>query len=227
MRRSGFVTLPSERTLRDFTHYYKSDVGFSSDLNRQIVEQSGIKSLPESRRYVCLILDEMKLKEDLVYDKKTGKIIGFTSLGDVNDLFNNLEKECLDENHSKHPPVADHILVFMVRGIFFKFNFPYAHFPTRGIVGDTIYVLVWKAITQLELLGFKVLCVTADGASPNRNFFKMNGYGMGVYKTKNSCADPEENRPLYFMSDVPHLIKTTRNCWSHSGISGTRLLTVC
>ncbi len=66
-----------------------------------------------------------------MYDKKTGKIIGFTSLGDVNDLLTNLEKE---DNHSKHPPVADNIFVFMVRRIFFKFNY----LVHRGIVGDTI-----------------------------------------------------------------------------------------
>lgn len=32
-------------------------------------------------------------------------------------------------------------------------------------------------------------------------------------------------RYVYFISDVPHLLKTTRNCRSHSGLtSGTRLL---
>ena len=116
----------------------------------------------------------------------------------------------------------------MIRGIFFKLNFPYAHFPTRGITGDMIFTLVWQAIQQLELIGFKVLCVTADGAiALIAIFFRMNGCGNDlVYKTKNPYADPRENRPLYFMSDVPHLIKTARNCWSHSGINGTRLMTV-
>ncbi len=46
----------------------KSDVGFSEELNSQIRRQSEIDSLPESRRYVSLIIDEMKIKEDLVYD---------------------------------------------------------------------------------------------------------------------------------------------------------------
>ncbi len=38
--------------------------------------------------------------------------------------------------------------------------------------------------------------------------------------------DPREGRPVLFVSDPPHLIKTTRNCWSHSGFSGTRLMKV-
>ena len=35
-----------------------------------------------------------------------------------------------------------------------------------------------------------------------------------VYKTPNPFSD--DNRDVYFMSDVPHLIKTVRNCWSNS-----------
>ena len=33
-------------------------------------------------------------------------------------------------------------------------------------------------------------------------------------------------RYVYFICDVPHLIKTIRNAWSHSSYTGTRLLTV-
>jgi uncharacterized linocin/CFP29 family protein len=33
-------------------------------------------------------------------------------------------------------------------------------------------------------------------------------------------------RFVYFISDMPHLIKTVRNCWLHSTFSGARLLTV-
>lgn len=33
--------------------------------------------------YIVLVLDEMKVQEDLVGDKTTGKLIGFVDLGDV------------------------------------------------------------------------------------------------------------------------------------------------
>ncbi len=75
-------------------------------------------------------------------------------------------------------------MVLLVRGLFFKLNFPYAHFPTRkGIVADMLFPI---AIRQLEAIGFKVISVTADGASPNRKSFRMNGNGSGLtYKTHN------------------------------------------
>ena len=34
-------------------------------------------------RYVCILLDEMKIQDDLVWDKHTGELIGFVDLGDT------------------------------------------------------------------------------------------------------------------------------------------------
>ncbi len=73
-----FLVLPTTRYAHlDLLYFHqsehfvislKSDVGYSEELNSQIRRQSEIDSLPESRRYVSLIIDEMKIKEDLVYD---------------------------------------------------------------------------------------------------------------------------------------------------------------
>jgi len=35
--------------------------------------------------YVCLVFDEVKIKEETVYDKHSSEIIGFTDLDDVNN----------------------------------------------------------------------------------------------------------------------------------------------
>jgi hypothetical protein len=77
LRTSGFIQLPSERTLRDYTHYFKSKSGFYPDLNEQLKREIPFDSLPE---YVVLVVDEMKIKEDLIYDKYAGSLIGFTSI---------------------------------------------------------------------------------------------------------------------------------------------------
>ena len=224
IRSSGFLTLPSERTLRDYTHYFNKQPGFHPDVNLYLQKEMNIQLLPESKRYVALVIDEMKIKEDLVYDKKSGHIVGFTSLGDIGDILSELEQKC-KKDRSATPPVAQYILVIMVRGIFFKLDFPYAHFGTRGVTADFLFPIVWEAIRMIEGIGGKVISITADGASPNRKFFRMHGKGF-VYKAFNPYADPREGRPVFFICDPPHLIKTTRNCWSHSGFSGTRLMKV-
>jgi len=63
LRTSGFLRLPSERTLRDYVHYFSSKPGFQSEVHQQLLEEANLTSLPESRRYVSLILDEMKIKD--------------------------------------------------------------------------------------------------------------------------------------------------------------------
>ena len=67
--------------------------------------------------------------------------------------------------------VATHTDFNGSRYFFFRLRFPYAHFPTTGITGDFIFLIVWEAIERLENLGFKVLVITADDASANRKFF--------------------------------------------------------
>ena len=44
-----------------------------------------------------------------------------------------------------------------LRGIFFKLEYPYAHFATKGVNIDVLFPLVWEAICQLENFGFKVI----------------------------------------------------------------------
>ena len=155
----------------------------------------------------------MHIKEDLIFDKYTGKLKGFINLGTINDHLLQLESKkieyCL-------PDLANSVLTFMVRGIFITLHFPYAQFPCKNLTGDQIYPLVWEAVQRLELCGFKVLATICDGAANNRRFIHMHGTPKSslVYKTKNLYS-LEKDRYLYFMIDVPHLMKTTRNCWSN------------
>lgn len=222
------MQLPSERTLRDYTHYVKSQSGFQSDVEADLIKEAKLNELPEWKRYVVLILDEMKVKESLVYDKIGTKVIGFIDIGNVNNQLNDLEQSCRNEASDDCPhPVATHMLVLMIRGIFVHLAYPYAHFPTSKLTGDSLFNIVWEAIERLEMLGFKVLVITGDGASSNRKFFKLHSLDTRdvCYKTVNPYSP---DRHVFFMSDVPHLVKTVRNCWSHSGAHGCqRHLWVC
>ncbi len=50
-----------------------------------LVDAAKIVSCPERERCVILLLDEMHIRQDLVFDKHTGAMISFCSLGDIND----------------------------------------------------------------------------------------------------------------------------------------------
>ena len=246
MKTAGFIRLPSERTLRDYSNYFKSKTGYQVEVNRELQKESKVLTLPDSKKHVALIIDEMKVKENLVYDKHSGEIVGFTSLGDINDELEAIAGRC--ENPQQRPDVAKHVLVIMVRGILFKLDYPLAHFATTSLTGEHLFPIVWDGIKIIESLGLKVLCITADGASPNQKYFKMHGSPITatsqqptnssrdctgtsglqsssvIYKTKNVYAS--DDRWVYFVSDPPHLMKTTRNCLFHSGSTGTRHMVV-
>jgi len=77
---------------------------------------------------------------------------------------------------------------------------------------------------MLELAGLTVIAITVDGASNNRKFFHMQAipeYSKHrvTYKVPN-LYQPE--KLIYFVADVPHLIKTVRNAWYNSRHNGAR-----
>ena len=83
--------------------------------------QTESDNLPESKWYVILTLDEMKIKEVIVFDKNTGEMIGLTNFGDINNAIQDLQKD-------DHPPTATHLLTLMVQGVFIHLEFPVAHY---------------------------------------------------------------------------------------------------
>ena len=65
LRTSGCIRLPSQRTLRDYTHYIKSSSGFSTDVDKMLMDAARITTCPEREKYVILLLDEMHVRDDL------------------------------------------------------------------------------------------------------------------------------------------------------------------
>ena len=60
----GILKLPSTRPLQDYTHYIKVKPGLQMEVLDQMKEQATRKGLfegPEYKRYIVLLLDEMKI----------------------------------------------------------------------------------------------------------------------------------------------------------------------
>lgn len=166
------------------------------------------------RTYVGILFDEIKVKSELVYDKNSGELIGYCNLDKVGNQIMEFEK-C--SNTDCESDVAKFMLVVMVRGITTDLKFPLAGFATMSITADFLYPVIWKAIRILEtsIVNLKVLFITCDGASANRKFFNIHGeVNEFIHYTENSYS--VDDRKIYFISDVPHLIKTTRNCFCNS-----------
>ena len=177
LQESGCISLPSQRTLRDYSNCVQATAGFSSEVDRQLFQAANLGSCEEWQKLVCLLLDEMYIREDLVYNKHTGNLVGFCNLGEVNNHLLAFERS-VDADGATHPPLAKTMMVFMVRGLFTPLRFAqscrtimtvlwacivsyfnrytYAQFPGASITGDLLFEPFWKAVYRLERLGLKV-----------------------------------------------------------------------
>ena len=221
---SGLLSLPSERTLWDYTHWcsVKNGVHFAFiDRAKRVIAQEGFE---QQDKQFALIMDEMKIKSGLVYRKHTGELVGFCDLGKVNQEFEELATAGECSNLNPTPKLAEHMLTFMIRSIFRpSLSFMIASYASLCLSGEKLYAPAWEVVEALEFSGLPVVSLTSDGASPNRRFYKLCNIQNKTYKTRNPFAD----RDLYFFCDPPHLLKTARNCLSNSGAhSHTRNLMV-
>lgn len=229
LRESGIMQLPSERTLRDYTHYVPPQTGFQDGVPEQLAREAKLDELEEWQKFVCLAFDEMKIKEGLVYNKYADQLVGFVALDDVSDHLLEFERLCQSDSTLQKPELASHMLVLLVRGIFTSLKFPLAQFPTTNVASHQLYPVVTEAVMRLEIMGLKVMSLTSDGSSPNRKFYRLMKDPSDDTTPGYQCPNPftNDDRRLYFIADVPHLLKTTRNCWSNSyGHSRKRALWV-
>ena len=188
--------LPSQHTLRDYTHYVHSTTGFSTEVDKQLMEAAKVEKAEEWEKCVVLVMDEMHVKEDLVYHKHSGVLIGFFNLRETR--------------------LTKTIFVFMVCGRFTQLEFQYAQFPCTDISGELLFDPFGEAVYRPERIGLRVLVAMADGVSTNHPFssyIHSHKCGEVVYKIVNPhCCD---RRYLYFFANPPHLLKTLRNAWAN------------
>ena len=104
----------------------------------------------------------------------------------------------------------------MVRGVSTSLQFPFAQFPTAGATAPALSIKLLSAVEHLETAGLHVVAITGDGAAPNRKCFKM--LSSNIEGVLHKALNPYSARPssIHLFSDVPHLLKTTRNFFYQS-----------
>ena len=90
------------------------------------------------RRFVTLLHDEMSVKSGLVYDQRSGELVGFVHQSGKTNL------------PTPEDELATHVLVFYVVGVNSSLAMSLGFFPTKGVTASTLYLLLWKAIGLLE-----------------------------------------------------------------------------
>ena len=73
--------------MKRYINFTDIRTGFNPDIIKRLAEENNVHNMEEKDRHVLIAFDEMKIKSGLVYHKGSGKLIGFTELGDLNDEF--------------------------------------------------------------------------------------------------------------------------------------------
>lgn len=218
LRKSGFLRLPHFNTLYQYTHFTNPVTGINEELLLRFYADWKIESMEPHEKLVTLLIDEMKVKSGLVFSRSSGKLVGFSSVGSVADEMYQFEKRCTDGKEDTHsPPLASHVLLYMIRGVTSSMKFPAAYYATTNVTGSELYQTTLEVIRAVKLLGLKVICLTSDGAAANRKFYEILG---GRVESSLSppffSISPYEGGRLYFFCDPPHLLKTIRNNFENS-----------
>ena len=90
LRNSGVLILPSQRVLKDYRNYIKPQCGFNPKVIEELKQQTN--DFFGVERYIVILFDEMKIRSNLVFDKVSGQLIGFTDLGDPTLNYSSLQE---------------------------------------------------------------------------------------------------------------------------------------
>lgn len=181
-----WLCLPSKSTLYRITKNWEIQPGLNDFMFSVI--GSKVSSLPENDRDCILCIDEMSLKRFLFYNRRRDEVVGF--------------HETLS---GKTYQPAKNILVLMARGLRSNWKQPVAYFFVNTISSKELKDIIFGTIISLKNLALNVLCLISDQGAIFVKFVKENNI------TPENPFFMVENQKVFFMFDVPHLLKSTRN----------------
>ena len=78
------------------------------------------------------------MKQELVFEKFTGALFGFTDLGEVNKQLDEFEASLKNSALLLQRPITKIMMVFMFNDLFTNTALPYALFPSSSLTGADV-----------------------------------------------------------------------------------------
>lgn len=192
------LVLPSKRCLQSLLSAFTLEPGINKNIINDLKKMAS--RLPNEKKLVNLLFDEVSLAAGVEFKAATGKIIGFEDFGD-----------------HRNKTLADHALVFMIKGIKSKSKQPICFTFCKGITkANDLKNIITRVIKEINSTGLKVIATICDQAATNVRVVrqllaetreKYLRKGMEYY----SKAFEIENSKIFPLFDTPHLLKGVRN----------------
>ncbi|KAK3926177.1 Transposable element P transposase [Frankliniella fusca] len=179
---------PTQQTVRTALQ----ELGLKPGINPILISalKTRADGMQEEKKEVLLVFDETAAKVNFVYCQKTDEIKGYSDLGDG----------------VKRALPGEELMVAMVRCIFGNWKQPLAFFYTNKKLNASDFKKIFTdCITAVLSTGLRVRSMVTDGLTKNGAAVKALG------ATLESPYFFINDRKIYALSDVPHLLKSLRN----------------
>ncbi|KPJ09927.1 Transposable element P transposase [Papilio machaon] len=190
--------LPSKRSLQQVLNLIPVEPGMNNVILENLKRR--VKKLPEEKKLCTLIFDEVALTPGMQYSNIWDQIMGLEY-----------------PESGKHIKIADHALVFMIKGIKAKFKQPLCFTFCQGATKKEILkTLITDVIKKIHSCGLKVVATICDQGGPNMSainslYIETKEKYMRQNKEYQSLAFEVDDIKVFPIFDSPHLIKGIRN----------------
>ncbi|XP_040067999.1 uncharacterized protein LOC120836169 [Ixodes scapularis] len=191
----GTEGLPCRSTLECFMGSSHGEAGVTNLVKQRLSAEPSSYTSSQSR--MCsLIIDEMRVKQRLLYVKQRDAFIGEVDYGQ------DVPAKTTDE-----PVLANSLSCFILRGLSKSFGIPVAYFFTKNCKGRELHLLMHQVLKEVEAVGFVVVRVVTDNHQINVMAFQLLCNGTLTHV----LPHPENpDRKLFLAFDQCHLIKNVR-----------------
>lgn len=197
--------LPNGKELFDFTDLL-SKKSFDENSFALLRLEAKQLRLSSEQKYNTLALEEIKIKDDLVFKKSSGEFIGYVNLNFATFKLQRLEECTMEGKSALSNGNENTLLLVTIRSMKMDFYFPIGLFSCKNLTNSEFYNIVFESMKKLLVANMKVLLITCD--SPK--YFKMC---VDVFKLDKKVPHKTKNvlysnkHKLYFMLDHVYMKK--------------------
>ncbi|XP_050032440.1 uncharacterized protein [Dermacentor andersoni] len=193
IRGEMLLKLPDRKTLTNYIGTTSGETGFSKLVETRLICEAENFDKPQSK--VCsLIVDEMRVKQKLQYNKQRDCFVGQVDIG--------------VEEQNGELVLANSLLCFVISGLTTKFRIPVAYYFTKGLTGPQLHKLLIFVMQKVEACGFRIVRLVTDNHKVNVNCMKLLGNGLLTYRIEHPC---DRSRILFISFDPCHVLKNVRS----------------
>ncbi|KAH8024859.1 hypothetical protein HPB51_001772 [Rhipicephalus microplus] len=193
IRGEMLLKLPCRKTLSNYLGTTSGETGFSKLAEARLRVEAESLTVPQSR--VCsLIVDEMKIREKLQYNKQQDCFVGHADVS--------------LEQHGGDLTLANSLLCFLITGLSTSYRIPVAYYFTKDLTGPQLHKLLIFVLEKVEACGFRVVRLVSDNHRVNVNAMTLLGDGLLTYRIAHLC---DRDRLLFLSFDACHVLKNVRS----------------